>query len=267
MIVSAFSPRIPFLLNAWGYEFSSKPENVFRFFTPFGENTSSILFKQVEIKSDKKMSNYRLMIYSNFASARDFYENTTLNWYLRTTYDCYIHLPNLYRFIQKLNRQYEPTKDIVFKGDHTGLFIHGGPGWIMSRAAVYEYLKMENEMLSEYDKNWFGDDVNILMFPKKFNLTYSDIYTPEFVGWPVQDSSYQSLIQSNFNYKNVTTVCLSNKQPAKVKSIVIWHNGRRYDYVNTIGKKIINEAPEYLGLHFFSQNGGEFCRFNNTSIN
>lgn len=269
LVVRPSTVRISSLLKAWGYEFASKPGNEFKIFTPFNENKNSTYWKHVNLssKKDKKMSSFRLMFYSNFASARDFYENTTLNWYLRTTYDCFIHLPHLYHFIHELNTQYDPTKDIVFKGDHTGRFIHGGPGWIMSRAAVYQYLKMEEEMETEFLKNGFGDDVNIMMFPQKFNLTFNEVYTPEFVGWPVRDSSYSSLIESNFTYSNVSSACGKNMFPVKVNSIIIWHNGCVNDYVNTIGKKIINEAPDFLGLHFFRGDGGEFCRFNDEKIN
>ena len=266
MIVKPSHIRVSSLLNAWGYEFASNHGNVFRIFSPFNEERNSTYWKYVNLSSVNRgpISLFRLLFYSNFASAQDFYQNTGLNWYLRTTYDCFIHLPKLYRFIQKLNRQYDPTKDIVFKGDHIGHFIHGGPGWIMSRAAVYEYLKMKDEMEDEYFKNGFGDDVNIMLFPKKYNLTFNEIYTPEFVGWPVKDSSYNDLINSNFNYSNVTTICKKELQKAKVNSIIIWHNGCPHDYVNTIGKKIINEAPDFLGLHFYNNFGGEFCRLNET---
>lgn len=266
IVVSPNSKRVPSLLDAWGYEFSNKSANTLKIFTPFIEQTNSTYWIYVNVE-DKNAASFRKIFYCNFASARYFYQNTTFKWYLRTTYDCFIHLPNLYSFIHKLNSQYNPMKDIVFKGDHIGDFIHGGPGWIMSRAAVYEYLKMEDEMKIEYNKSWHGDDVNIMLFPKKLNLTFQDVYVPEFAGWPVKDSSYSSLIQSNFNYSNISTICQRKFQPTKVNSIVIWHNGRAYDYVNTIGKKIIDEAPDFVGLHFFRHLGGEFCRLEKNKIN
>lgn len=261
IVVSPNSKRVPSLLNAWGYEFISKRKNMFKIFSPFNDDSNSTYWKFVNI-SDKNIAYYKLAFYCNFESAHDFYENTDLKWYLRTTYDCFIHLQNLYGFIQKLNDQYDPTQDIVFKGDYTGSFIHGGPGWIMSRAAVHEYLKMEDEMTIEYKKYFYGDDVNILMFTEKFNLTFDHIYAPEFVGWPVKDSSYNSLIESNFTFSNISKACNKDLQPTKVNSIVIWHNGRNIDYVNAIGKRIINEAPGFLGLHFIVNEGGEFCRLN-----
>lgn len=264
LIVRPHSKRINSLLKAWGNEFASQSGNVFKIFTSFNESINSKYINIVSNKSTRRFL-FRLVFYLNFASARDFYDNTSLKWYLRTTYDCYIHLSNLYRYIQKLNGEYNPNKDIVMKGDHNKYFIHGGPGWIMSRAAVKEYLNFENEMTVSYLKNSQGDDVNIMLFARKYNLTYSDIYSPEFSGWPVKDESYGQLIRSNFSYSNITLPCRKDLSPKKVNSLVIWHNGCKHDYVNSIGKRIINEAPDFLGLHYFRHIGGEFCRLEEKS--
>ena len=227
-------------------------------------NGSKKYWKIIKINKTTSAS-YRNAFYLNFASAHDFYENTSFKWYLRTTYDSFIHLPHLYHYIKELNEKYNPFEDIVMKGDHIRYFIHGGPGWIMSRAAVKEYLNMEEDMTRSYENTYSGDDVNIMMFSRKFNLSYEDIHTPEFSGWPVLDSSYQSLISSKFNYSVIKNTCNRNLQPAKVNTIIIWHNGRKKDYVNTIGKKIIDEAPDYLGLHYHQHIGGEFCIFQKKS--
>ena len=103
MVVRPNNNRISSLLDAWGHEFASKPGNVFHIFSPFNEKNLTY-WKRVDLTSikDKNMPAFRLIFYSNFASARDFYQNTKLNWYLRTTYDCFIHLRHLYQFIQKL---------------------------------------------------------------------------------------------------------------------------------------------------------------------
>lgn len=261
-----YSKRIISLFQAWGEEFANKSGSMIKIFTLFNETNSTYIplkyWKYITVKGLRFSSySYRLVYYLNFASAHDFFKNTNLRWYLRTTYDNYIHLPNLYKFIEKLNSQYDPETEIVMKGDHIGYFIHGGPGWIMSRYAVKKYIDIEKQMTENYNSFKNADDENIMMFVNEYRLLYNNIYTPQFSGWPVKDSSYQQLIQSNFSYSKIIFPCRKNLHPKKVNKLVVWHNGRKKDYVNTIGKRIINEAPDNLGIHYHLHTGGEFCIF------
>lgn len=262
------SPRVMSLLKSWGYEFSKLQGITFKIFTPYEESDEQLFPSKYKVYVKTKFLGllYRYAFYTSYASAHDYYENTTHKWYFRTTYDTFTHIGNLRKFIQKLNSKYNPDKDIVIKADHNKKFLHGGPGWVMSRAAVKYYLELEKEITKEYEKEGCGDDVNIMHFINKTNLTFYDIHTQEFAGWPVYDNSYESLIMSKFNYSNITTYCRNDLHISRVNDIVNWHNGRKKDYVNTIGKRIINNAPNYIGIHFYPFGGGEFCRIRNNTF-
>ena len=53
-----------------------------------------------------------------------------------------------------------------------------------------------------------------------------------------------------------------------VNDIIVWHNGRKYDYVNTIGRKIIDEAPPWFYIGNTHHIGGKllYLRFNYLKI-
>lgn len=261
------SPRTPFLLKSWGDEFSQIQDATFTIYSSIRENRSFIdpnfekkyNFHFVQVPQET-ISPYRSFVYLDYKSAHEFYENTTHNWYLRTSYDALIHIPNLYKLINYLDSKYDPRKDIIMKGHNCHTFVHGGSGWLMSRACVKKYLELENYCMEKYKKDFPADDVNINYFLKKANISFNDVHTPTFVGWPVKKEYYDLLINSSFDYSVIKQPCKMNLQPCRVNEIVSWHNRQKIDYVNTIGKKIINEAPDDFGLHFYRHIGGEFCR-------
>lgn len=267
LIQQKHSPRTSFLLKAWGNEFSQIEDSTFSIYTSIREDRSFIdpnletkyNFHFVQVPQED-IPSYQSFVYLDYKSAREFYENTTHYWYLRTSYDALIHIPNLYKLLNYLNSKYDAKKDVVFKGHHCSTFVHGGSGWLMSRACVKKYLDLENYCMEKYKKNIAADDVNINYFIEKMRFTPEDIHTPTFVGWPVKTFSYDLLINSSFDYSVIKQPCNTKLQICRVNEIVSWHNRQKIDYVNTIGKKIINEAPDDLGLHFYPHVGGEFCR-------
>lgn len=271
LIQMRHSPRTPFLLKAWGDEFSKIKGATFSIYTSIRESWSFIdpeiktkyNFRFVKVPNEK-IAVYQSFVYLDYQSAREFYYNTTHEWYLRTSYDALIHIKNLYKYLEYLNKKYNPRKDVVFKGHHCQTFVHGGSGWLMSRACVKKYLELENYCMDEYKKKISADDVNINHFIFKMNFTKKQIHTPTFVGWPVKNYHWQLLVNSSFNFSVIQQPCSKKLQIARVNEIVSWHNRQKIDYVNTIGKKVINEAPDDIGLHYYPHVGGEFCRLKKT---
>ena len=211
---------------------------------------------------------YRLSYYLSYQSALDFYDKTSLKLYLRTTYDVFVHIPNLMRFIRNLEKKYDPFRDIVMKADHNTNFLHGGSGWLMSRAAVSRLLGMEGEMTAKHRKEGCGGDVNIMHILKKLNQSFNDVHAQEFSGWPVLDDSCTPLIRSGFDCTSAVKRCSNAHHVSRVRDIAVWHNGREKDYVSAIGRKIIDEAPMPFGIEYRAHRCGEFCTLvNDTLVN
>ena len=193
---------------------------------------------------------WRYIFYANFIAAKKFLEDEYAMWFLRTTYDVYISWKNLWRLFSELDSKYDAAKDKVFVGQViAGMrYIHGGPGWIMSRAAVEEYVRDETRLTVIYNKKRVGDDVNIVQFVKRLNLTAADVHTSQFVGPPLHGELWPSLIEQNFNFSSVGKCPeKTNKfELARVNRIALLHNGHKMNYVAAYGKQLIETAPPNL---------------------
>jgi hypothetical protein len=69
------------------------------------------------------------------------------NWLFRGDDDTWINTTVLYRYLNMLNTQFEPREEIVIRAHannegRLNWYIHGGCGWLMSRAAVSVHLSL-----------------------------------------------------------------------------------------------------------------------------
>jgi hypothetical protein len=249
------------LYHSWGGEFMlSGDGSMLQFFmasaVPFFQHCSQVVPFVEHPSSAPDAQGKRPPVvdhafYLNYASAHYFLENTTLHWYIRTTYDTYVHLPHLRALIADLNAQYSPLTDIVLKGEmisHHGhlLFIHGGPGWIMSRAAVEKFVEYEGSLTELFQSSTAGDDVFMAPFASWLNLTHKDVFSPLFCGPPISPTDYEQL-NATKSFAVIEVICPLT--PAfhrllKVRDLVFLHNGESVNWAALIGRWMIDEAPD-----------------------
>jgi hypothetical protein len=193
--------------------------------------------------------------YRDYVSAHYFLENTSLVWYIRTTYDVYIRLPHYVKALNYLNHKYDPLKAIVFKGEMMGRggdpnFIHGGPGWIMSRAAVERYISMEGSLSGRYANFIGGDDQFIVEFMRSMELKFQDIYEPWFSGPPIVGIFDELNLSRNFSV--ITGEC--DPSPGmhdlvKVNELVFLHNSPQVNWAFILGNWFIAQAPDDIFIN------------------
>ena len=266
--VSDKSPRTPSLLHSWGNEFISTTTNtVFKFVSTDKSPPKFMEGLYIQFNQVSSMKHYRHVFYMNYVSARDFYYNSTCDWYVRTTYDCFVHLEKFYEYMNILSRRYNPLKDIVFKGkvinyNKRTVYIHGGCGWIMSRAAVQKYLELESNMSDLYYTRMMGDDINIADFPKLINMSLLDVDDGVFLGPPIPDEQYELTKDMNFSRIKERCAFLHEKPywPVPFNQIIFYHNAHKNDYAFTRAKKMIDSAPPYTYVQ--SHHHGAFLCLN-----
>ncbi|OHS96049.1 hypothetical protein TRFO_10235 [Tritrichomonas foetus] len=264
------SPRTPALLQSWGNDFLSTTTNTVLKFVSRDPNPPDYM-KDMNLyySAERRMTNFRYVFYMNYLSAHDFYENSNASWYVRTTYDCLVHLERFYDYMDNLSKKYDPNKDVVFKGKVVSkhvpkyTYIHGGSGWIMSRAAVKKYLDLEQTMKTLYENAGHGDDVNIVNFPKLLKMDLDEVDDGAFLGSPLKDEEYNAT--RNFDFSGIKRKCrftnVKAQNPVPASKIIFFHNGRKKDYVFTIGKKMLDMAPpniRFQSTHHYS----ELCTVN-----
>jgi hypothetical protein len=201
----------------------------------------------------------------DLASAHHFLENTSLMWYIRTTYDTYVHLPNLGDLMDDLNARYLPVFDIVMKGEALSIgktleFVHGGPGWIMSRAAAAKFVAHEHAMIEMHTNLSVGDDVIFSKFAVDFGLRPEDIFSPRFCGAPLDAASWK-LFNDTRKFDGLDVMCPLEPLAhplLRVTQLVFLHNGQKTDWVNPLGEWLITEAPDNLYIEAV-EHEARFC--------
>jgi hypothetical protein len=198
-----------------------------------------------------------------------FLRRTTLRWFLRTTEDAFIDLIRLPGLVRDLERAHDPTRDIVMMGQACAIgpsvtFLHGGSGWIMSRAAAALYEAHERQIHAEFfGPTVVGDDMVGNIFRVIANLSDERIDHPAFLGSPVVDESISRL--ERMEISNLT-VCPSIERQRReqrlarpVKDIVVWHSGRSDLLPLRMGYRILRECPD--GIQLAHVRGGvKLCR-------
>ena len=244
--------RAEALYNSWGREFIEKtPSSVFLFGSPVpGER-----FANMSVIVHGPEGGYRSLWYTYNEILKLYLNSTSLPWIVRTTEDCFCNVELFNQYIRRLNSQYNPNRDIVVKGqvcrlsgDPNGpMYVHGGPGWILSRAAAREWLKNLDELNRLYKfYPSFGDDVFLEYFKKMVNLTNSDIDAVEFIGPPLNPADRDMLAAGNMSFPQCADVARTKFDMRFIKTAVFWHSGDALNLQVTNGKEIQAAAPDNL---------------------
>jgi hypothetical protein len=192
-------------------------------------------------------------------------ETTQLPWFIRTSYDVWCHFGNLRKLISNLRHAYDPFRELVVKGEaflhgDTYTWIHGGPGWIMSRLAVEKYIERETWMRWLNSQRFNGDDVTIANFTHSLNMTFEDVYSGAFFGGPLMIEQFQFLNKS-FAMANIEMNCpsISRWNPfIRARDLVFYHNGHSSNWVNQFRDRLVDEAPQDLFMEAWP-GGGKYC--------
>lgn len=208
---------------------------------------------------------WRSAFHLNFKSATEFYEKTNYQWYIRTTYDVFIHAQNMAKLMKGLWRKHDPEQEPVFIGQmmkdekNIARYIHGGTGWIMSREAVRQYLLDEEYMRAEYLKSQQGDDVHIVKMLKVLNKTHEECHTTQFVGPPIGQEVWEKLLDNKATDWSFLLECAPSSRrnfPVRLNEVALLHNGNKRNYVVEIGKDVIDKAPDNV----YIQSGFDFSK-------
>jgi hypothetical protein len=255
--VSADCERGKDLWAAWGERFVTESKNsVFRFVTALKDGDFwSPLHIKVRIPANESNS-LRHIFYMNLESVQHFVSTTSLPWYVRTTYDCFCYLPNLWKWIAKLNEKYDPYREIVFKGQSIMskdefLFVHGGSGWLLSRRAAQRMIEVEDKLKQMYKNRYFGDDVAIRDFLQLMNISWSQADSTVFQGSAINPIDYEAIVAANMSIARA--ISLSCPAPEhlmhgiyQLNKLVFMHNGLTRDWAMEIGEQLIRTAPDNI---------------------
>ena len=201
----------------------------------------------------------------------DFYYSTDYDWFIRTTEDCLVDIRKLPKYIQELEKYRDPKKDyvlkghlirsnVIVKGTNYG-YIHGGSGWIMSRASAKQFIDNENEYIksffSEYVK---GDDVITFDMMNMMRLSPHEVNSKYFMGYPLDDASNEMIKTNNYDRAETCSNTENKLVPdLSLKDIVFWHSGRADMLALTDGYRILSEVPDGYNV-YFDKEKGHICK-------
>ncbi|EAY19675.1 hypothetical protein TVAG_432710 [Trichomonas vaginalis G3] len=194
------------------------------------------------------------------AAMQDFYYNTTLPWFLRTADDVFISIDNLYKLIYDLEQLYDPKNEIVVKGHTINLtdidfFIHGGSGWLLSRAAVKELLFNEKYLPFSMTIS-IADDILINKYWKRLGVTYNSSYSDKFAGNEIVQ--HQKNIMPKLDFKTLST-CPNQEDLIDPRNIAVWHSADNELAVILHGDRFIKAAPPEIRA-YFNETRMYFCK-------
>lgn len=257
--------RISDMIKYWGDDFKMlSPASTFRVATPW----ELIIFPDAKIVTEvrPRISQPQQYHYMFEDHLRDFLEHTNLRWFIRTTEDSFTHLKRLPKFISDLEAKYNPLNDIVMEGQVVqlaeGIFIHGGAGWVMSRAAARYYFDNRDEIHDKWLKTGQGDDVLPDVIKTKLGWKTERMCNEAFVGSPVVPEAREQMLKSN--YSNLPECPSEVHQKSQARPIlrlnktVFWHSSTQMLWTLTDGYRILQEAGDLALGHVFE--GVKPCR-------
>jgi hypothetical protein len=175
---------------------------------------------------------------------------------IRTTEDVFVHLKRLPVAIREAERKYDPLTQKVMLGQSIDLggsmFIHGGSGWLMSRACAEFYVSRISEITDLFLNTRHGDDTMPDIFKQMLNQTTEQMDHPGFLGSPLDVIGQERLRAWNFSD---LPICPSlelqlekKRRTAPLKDLVIWHAGTKDLIVIEQGYRVLDATPPWVRL-------------------
>jgi hypothetical protein len=200
------------------------------------------------------------------AHMRAFLETTECRWFARTTEDCWVDVRKLPVLVRDLERRFDPIRDPAIFGQWVDInldisMIHGGAGWLMSRAACRLYSMHASEINSRWADEGGGDDLIPHFFRLVANLTRQTAH-PAFIGTPLDDDSVDRLTKMHFLGIKACPTAVRQGQTGRflvpIEPVVFWHSGRNDLFPMNDGYRIARDLPTGLAVaHVFK--AGTLC--------
>jgi hypothetical protein len=145
--------------------------------------------------------NRKPMVGKRILSAQYFYFNTTAMWYILMTDNAFLFLENLKEMLADLSRQWQPEEESVILGNCMSQggrppFLQGGTGWLMSRKAVGDFLKIAPVWFQETSTS---EDVHFTAAMRQINLSVKEATSPYFLGQYLYKDDYDLMEGFNFS--------------------------------------------------------------------
>lgn len=185
----------------------------------------------------------------------DFVSKQNNRWLLRTTDDVVIDLFEMQKYIDHLEKNYDPLKHIVIKGQLVKKhYLHGGAGYFLSRAAAI--LLLEEFKKFPVRKVDYGDDVVLGKYCLMF-LKPNDLKTSSFLSSPLKSESFRSFHENGTKHNYVS--CEGKEIISRTDNIAAWHAGNKdLEVINNYHFVKKQLTPNYYT--FLSTSGQvEFC--------
>lgn len=174
---------------------------------------------------------------------KDFYYNTTFNWFKYQDDDGAIYVPNFVKMINDFNSKYNPLTDAVVKGccqtdqkysryKRYEVYIQGGTGLVISRATVKFFI---DNFEGWYNKMDNFEDRYIMKLINASGVSPVDVSSTYFIGDSLKNPSKD--VFKTLNFKNLTicpdvhpqTVC--KKEFYQFNKIASFHKYKNYDWI------------------------------------
>ncbi|EAY10711.1 hypothetical protein TVAG_364360 [Trichomonas vaginalis G3] len=128
-----------------------------------------------------------------------FLQQNEINWLIRTTDDVHIDQFDMIKYMNDLESMYNPINDTVIRGHFIEPFyLHGGPGWIMSRKACVLTLRYIKQKIKQSKLYNGGDDIFLGYIFKKIFKKSRKIHSYAINGAPLSTEAKKRLAARDF---------------------------------------------------------------------
>lgn len=193
----------------------------------------------------------------------DYFLHTDADFFINPTDDVLFDDSRVNEFARILASQYDTEKDLVIKGNCMFNILHGGSGYIFTRAMARKFVNLSDRWLRE---SMGPDDVEMNKFLRYMKLTIIDGASPYFSGRSF--SHLESKIVNISKFKKCNETWFDDRCKQKVYKLEdvylmhpsgfnVWHN--IHIWKNFL--QLVHNSSHHFGWYSTSDITHEICRF------
>lgn len=177
----------------------------------------------------------------------------TARWYFKSMDDTWIIHSSLYRYLLDLEKYYDPMKHMVFishaNRERFNFYVHGGAGWLMSRAFVDYQLNhnLSLRALLQYS-HYYQDDTAQSIIVRSVFPYVRNWDEMEINGFQCSKNDIEVLVKKNWN---TLPRCPISVESTKLNNIIAQH---MFGGEMEILALSISSAPDNIGFYRDSPN-------------